>query len=549
MFVQPSLTLLVAAGESDNAAPLLAYLNGLPHVHVTVLPQVPQAIENTDVVVTVGDVLPPDPPAGLKDFVAAGGGWLLVNPPDGKLCAELLGVKWGPSGPAAELRVLFTDPRHRLAARLPDAIYLKGVHRPVDGVAADTEVILYADWHYRHIPVLVRRRSGRGHVAATTLEDYGHPVLQQILYRLMRRLAGQAEPERPIGVGILGYAPSVGQFHGLGVRHTSGLALRAVCDLSPVRIEQAQQDFPGLKTGKSADELAADPDVDLVIVATAPNTHAVLSLQMLGAGKHVVCEKPLALSRSETQAMLRVAEDGGRHLSCHQNRRWDVDYRAIRQALVEGAIGDLFYLETFVGGFSHPCGYWHSHAPISGGTAYDWGAHYLDWVVGLIPDKVATVSAKSHKRVWHDVTNADQERIHILFASGKEADFMHSDIAAARKPKWYILGTEGAILGQWQDVAAYTVDPVHYFHRHEIPATEMTPELTLYRRHASGQIVPQQLAHPPREPYLFHKNLADHLLAGEPLATPLADSMRVVAILEAAKRSAAGGGRPEVVDE
>jgi hypothetical protein len=126
---------------------------------------------------------------------------------------------------------------------------------------------------------------------------------------------------------------------------------------------------------------------------------------------------------------------------------------------------------------------------------------------------------------------------------------VHSDIAAVRKPKWYLLGTEGAILGQWQDIATYTVDPVLYFHRHDIPATEMTPDLTLYRRHASGQIVPQKLAQPVRQHYLFHQNLADHLTSGELLVAPLADSVRVVAILEAAKRSAAAGGRPEVVDE
>ena len=109
----------------------------------------------------------------------------------------------------------------------------------------------------------------------------------------------------------------------------------------------------------------------------------------------------------------------------------------IKQALIEGSIGDLFYMETFVGGFNHPCGYWHSHDEISGGLAYDWGGHYLDWIVGLIPERIKTVICTRHKRVWHDVTNADQERIQIRFAGGQEAEFIHSDIAALRKPKWY----------------------------------------------------------------------------------------------------------------
>jgi predicted dehydrogenase len=257
----------------------------------------------------------------------------------------------------------------------------------------------------------------------------------------------------------------------------------------------------------------------------------------------------LALNRQETAALVEMSELENLHLSCHQNRRWDVDYLAIKQAILEDLIGELFYMETFVGGFSHPCGYWHSHAPISGGTTYDWGAHYLDWIIGLIPDPVASVSATRHNRVWHDVTNADQERILIRFASGKEAEFLHSDIAAVRKPKWYLLGTHGAILGQWRDIRAYKTDPLIYYHQEDIPATEMTPDLRLFRRHSSGQVIQQDLVKPERQPFQFHCNLADHLLLGEPIAAPLIDSVQVVAILEAAVKSAQAGGKPEVVDE
>jgi predicted dehydrogenase len=247
--------------------------------------------------------------------------------------------------------------------------------------------------------------------------------------------------------------------------------------------------------------------------------------------------------------MAATAEKQRLHLSCHQNRRWDADFLAIRQAVSEGLIGKLFYLETFIGGFTHPCGYWHSHAAVCGGTSYDWGAHYLDWVVSLVPDPVESVVGTRHKRVWHDVTNADQERIQIRFSGGQEAEFMHSDVAAFRKPKWYLLGTEGAMVGHWQDVSAYEIDPILYFKRHDIPATEMPPDLMLYRRHHTGQILSQKMAMPGRAHYPFHRNLADHLLTGEPLAAPLADSVKVVAMLEAAARSMAKGGTLEVLHD
>jgi predicted dehydrogenase len=381
------------------------------------------------------------------------------------------------------------------------------------------------------------------------LQAYDDPAFQQILYRVLRLLAKHFEPHRTYGVGLLGYAQSVGQPHGLGIEATPGLILRAACDLDKERLRQAQQDFPEVKTYDSADGLAMDPEVDVVIVATPPNTHATLSVQMMEAAKHVVCEKPLALSRKEAAAMVEMAEKQRVHLSCHQNRRWDVDYLAIKQALAEGLIGELFYLETFVGGFNHPCGYWHSHDAISGGTTYDWGAHYLDWVVSLIPERVTGVISTRQNRVWHDVTNADQERIQIRFAGGMEAEFIHSDIAAVRKPKWYVLGTKGAIVGHWRDVSSYETDPIVYFHEHHIPATEMVPDLTLHHRHHSGQILVQKLALPERKHYLFHRNLADHLLTGEPIVAPLDDSVRVVGILEAAARSAAKGGTVEGLND
>jgi hypothetical protein len=125
---------------------------------------------------------------------------------------------------------------------------------------------------------------------------------------------------------------------------------------------------------------------------------------------------------------------------------------------------------------------------------------------------------------------------------------MHSDIAAVRKPKWYLLGTEGAIIGHWQDTTTYQIDPVLYFHPHDIPPTEMPPALTLNRRNRSGQMDVLNLATPRREDYLFHRNLADHLLTGEPIEASLSQSVTVVAILEAASRSAEKGGALEVLD-
>jgi scyllo-inositol 2-dehydrogenase (NADP+) len=550
MIIHPELHVLLVTEENiGTGTPWPGFGAGMDHLRVTVTSAIPRDLEDVHAVITTNGSTGAPAVDRLLQFVRAGGAWLalvgLSDPP----IPEAFGVQPGPVGPRSELRLLFTDRSNPLGARLPDAVYIDGCYQPLQVIADGVETVLYVDWHYNHSSVLTSRQYGDGHLACTTLQDFRPSMVRQTLYRLLRHFQKLAPaPDASLGVGILGYAPSVGKVHGLAAERTPGLHLMAACDLNPAQLRQAAEDFPGITTYATAAEMTEDPLVDLVIVATAPNSHAKLSMQMLAAEKHVLCEKPLALSRSEAEAMMEMAARHAKHLSCHQNRRYDPDFLAIKTAIADGLIGEPFYVETFVGGFNHPCGYWHSHAPVSGGTSFDWGAHYIDWLVGLLPYSIEAVIGTRHKRVWHDVTNGDQERIQIRYTNGQEAEFIHSDIAAVRKPKWYVLGTTGAILGNWQDIAAIDIDPVHYFSITDIPATEMMPDIILHQYRTGGDVELTTPVLPARNPLAFHFNLADHLLWGEPLAAPLADSIKVVSILEAAARSMAHGGRVEKID-
>lgn len=549
MIVHSATRLLWVAAALDPAhGPLFRFLKEMPHIDLQRESALPANLDNADVLLTAGPVLSAKDEARLSDWIGAGGGWLHLAKESGPL-PPVLGVTAEPLQPESELRVLFRDPAAPLAQRLPPAIYVRACQTALRPLRGEAHTWLYADWHFDHRPVLTVRAYGRGQAACATLADFDHPALRQILYRVLRQLGGISPPQRKVGVGILGYAPWIGRIHGAGVQQTPGLGLTAVGDIASPRRHQASIDFPSVAVHATAESLIQDPAVDLVIVATPPDTHAELSLKLLEAGKHVVCEKPLALNRAETDRLVSAAAQAQRLLCCHQNRRWDPDYLALKEAVASGTIGELYYLETFVGGFQHPCGYWHSHAPVSGGTAYDWGAHYLDWIVSLIPQPVRAVVGTRHKRVWHDVTNADQERIQLRFDGGREAEFLHSDIAAARKPKWYALGTKAAITGAWRDLNALRADPLLYFQQEPIPATEMPPEMILHEPQRDGQVTSRALALPARDPFGFHRNLADHVLTGEPLTAPLADSIKVVAILEAAARSMEKGGTLEVPDD
>ncbi|WP_373324594.1 Gfo/Idh/MocA family protein [Reticulibacter mediterranei] len=240
--------------------------------------------------------------------------------------------------------------------------------------------------------------------------------------------------------------------------------------------------------------------------------------------------------------MIELAAERQRTLTIYQCRRWDSDYLAIQRVLQQGLLGPAFHIETFIGSYSHPCDYWHSHEPISGGVFYDWGAHYLDWILNLVPDPVVSVRGVEHKRVWHDVTNADQSCVSLRFAGGQEASFIHSDIAAALKPKWYILCERGAIVGQWRYESVKSRRWSGDLIEDRLAPSEALPTLTAFIRDAGDRIHEQQLALPPMPQHAFHRNLANHLHQGEALAIPPEAARRNIVVMEAAKRSAERGG-------
>jgi predicted dehydrogenase len=135
--------------------------------------------------------------------------------------------------------------------------------------------------------------------------------------------------------------------------------------------------------------------------------------------------------------------------------------------------------------------------------------------------------------VWHDVTNSDQVRVDLTFANGAQASFLQSDIAGALKPKWYLLGTRGAVVGEWRDEL--------------VPAD--FPALVKVMRPVDGARPSEEiLGLPARDEHGFYRNLADHLAWDEALAVTPAEARRTVAVMETATRSIAEGGVQLEVD-
>lgn len=102
-----------------------------------------------------------------------------------------------------------------------------------------------------------------------------------------------------IKVGVVGYggAFNMGRQH-LKEMQAAGMTPVAVVEIDPARLAVATQDFPGIETYGSVDEMLAKSAVELVTVITPHNTHAALGLKIVAAGRHCVLEKPMEIGRA-----------------------------------------------------------------------------------------------------------------------------------------------------------------------------------------------------------------------------------------------------------
>ena len=495
-----------------------------------------------DVVLVVGAA---DLPEALEDrLLALSVPVLLIGPTASTAVTDAAGLVPGRLTPLHEVRVRPGPDAGQVMDRSGGDLLLHDRWPLQEKVADDVEVVLTANVAFVDHPVATWRPSrGMGMLTlGSTLGTLADPRWHRLVHRLLRHVTGERDGA-PVRVGVLGYG-AIGHEHNAAIALTQGLELAAVCDTDSRRIEAARTLAPGLTAHDDGRDLLADDGVDLVIVSTPPSSHAAWTLHALEAGKSVVVEKPFCLTVEEADRQIAAAAERGLTLAVYQNRRWDADYLALKQVVRSGQIGEVFHYESFIGGYGHPCNYWHSDESVSGGAIYDWGSHYLDWVLDLFDQEVEWVSATTHKRVWHDVTNADHSRVLVHFTDGVEAEFTHSDLSAALKPKFYVLGTEGGIVGDWRFESVHARSPIGTLLEDRLAHSDAPADLRVFTPNGDGRTHETLLALPPAPPQPFHRQLADAVLSGEPMDVTPEGSKRNIAVMQAATASAAQGGRP-----
>lgn len=488
--------------------------------------------------------LDPDAAASLNRIAEAGGVVVLIPAPDSEPDAALAGATVTDVLPRTEWFVTLSDRPE--AIRLEGEVSLTTPLLTLEPVHPSVEVAATTSVRFQLLPTVLVRPVGAGRVITLGTTDLAAVERHGTLGRYLQRLthAGFTSAGLTLGVGVVGYGPfgGMGYLHGLAASETDGLALVAAADSAPQRLEAATADFPELHTHPDGASLAADSDVDIAIVATPPAFHAELALELLRAGKHVVVEKPMCLTTVDADRLIATAVEAERTITVHQSRRWDQDWLAVRRTLERGRLGEVFNIETFVGGFEHPCRAWHSEDSISGGAVYDWGSHHVDWILQAYGSAPRRVLCTTHTRVWHDTTNVDQLSLWMQWADGREATFRQSDVCAIRRPKFHIEGTDGTLQGHYRPVELESITPGRGYRNHVSHHAEAPVDLRIVCYDGEYGLVESRIPPAPHPGWAFHRNLADHLLLGEPLAVQPEQSRDVVAVLEAAHRSGNNGG-------
>ena len=201
--------------------------------------------------------------------------------------------------------------------------------------------------------------------------------------------------------GLLG-AGTIGQIRARAIAGTAGLDLVAAYDVDAAAA-RALAGRHGAAAVTDPSELLRRDDIDAVIVSSPPQYHEEQALAALDAGKHVLCEKPLANSADAARRMVEAALDAGLVLTTGFNHRYFPAVRFVRETLESGLIGDLDHVRAFAG---HPglsefrSASEHDPAVIGGGAMMDVGVHMTDLARHLLGD-VEEVYGAASERVWH----------------------------------------------------------------------------------------------------------------------------------------------------
>jgi scyllo-inositol 2-dehydrogenase (NADP+) len=198
-----------------------------------------------------------------------------------------------------------------------------------------------------------------------------------------------AKRRGPISMAVVGLGRAGWDIHVDAIRGRKDFRLTEAVDLEKSRVEEARAEF-GCRTFLSFKQFLRESEAELIVIATQSKDHAPMSIAALATGKHVLVEKPMAVSLRETDRVLAAAKKSKGLFTIHQSARWSADFLHIRQVMKSRVLGDIFAIKR--GQFSYGRrNDWQVLRKYGGGNLNNNGVHAVDQVVQLLDSPVKDV--------------------------------------------------------------------------------------------------------------------------------------------------------------
>ena len=271
---------------------------------------------------------------------------------------------------------------------------------------------------------------------------------------------------------VIGYG-GMGTWHTQHALKSDVVNLAGVYDINPEKNKLAEE--RGIFAYDSYEAVLADEKVDLITVAIPNDSHKEVVIRALEAGKNVICEKPVSMDSAELDEMIAASEKSGKLFSVHQNRRFDVDFLAMKQIKQSGELGELINIESRIHGSRGIPSDWRGEKEHGGGMLLDWGVHLIDQVLQIFDEKIDKIYC-----VFDHITNKEVDdglKMTIYFESGKSAFIEVGTYNFIPMPRFYLRAEKGsAIITDWREKCK--VAKCKYWHESEVLPVQTAAGLT-----------------------------------------------------------------------
>jgi predicted dehydrogenase len=334
-----------------------------------------------------------------------------------------------------------------------------------------------------------------------------------------------------IRVALIGFGYAGRVFHAPLIAATPGLRLAVIGSRQQDRVSST---YPGAQVVAEPLEAVGHPDVDLVVIATPNDSHAPLADAALGAGKHVVVDKPFTITLAKARTLAAKAAEVNRLLSVFQNRRWDSDFLAIGRELATGRIGDVVEFRSEMSRYRPIVrDRWRERPGPGSGLWYDLGSHLIDQALVLFGPPESVQADLEIQRSGGSTI----DWFHAILGYGRRRAILASSMLAADPGfRFMVRGARGSLIKRHGD------SQEDQLVREEKPGSpgwghDTDPVLLI----SSPAETPVEIPAPAGNYPAYYSLLRDAILGEGELPVTPAQATTVMAVLEAGIRSSEEG--------